>query len=75
MLISFLETGVKIDGDVMDRAKECINKDSTADKYILAITSYALALMNLEEDVIQRINRLLQLANTQDGLMWWKQSG
>ncbi|GJQ65981.1 hypothetical protein Trydic_g4074 [Trypoxylus dichotomus] len=74
VLISLLETDTKVDENVLAKAKECILSDSTSDKYTLAISSYALGLLNLDQAVKERLDKLLQLAETKDGQLWWKQS-
>lgn len=75
VLISLLETNLQIDETVLANAKACIISDVTNDKYTLAISSYALGLLNLPQEVQQRLNKLMGLAETENGLLWWKQSG
>ncbi|KAI4467982.1 macroglobulin / complement [Holotrichia oblita] len=74
VLISILETNTQIDNNVLTNAKKCIINDVTIDKYTLAISSYALGLLNLTQEVKQRLDKLMELAETSNGLLWWKQS-
>ncbi|GJQ65984.1 hypothetical protein Trydic_g4077 [Trypoxylus dichotomus] len=74
VLISLLETDVQFDEDARTRAKECILTNSAIDKYTLAISSYALGLLNMKQEAKQRSDKLLELAETKDGQLWWKQS-
>ncbi|GJQ65982.1 hypothetical protein Trydic_g4075 [Trypoxylus dichotomus] len=74
VLISLLETDVQFDKNARTRAKECILSNSTIDKYTLAISSYALGLLNMKRKAKQRLDKLLKLADTKDGQLWWKQS-
>ncbi|KRT86645.1 hypothetical protein AMK59_264 [Oryctes borbonicus] len=74
VLISLLETNTKVNENVLAKAKECILNDSTVDKYTLAISSYALGLLNTNQKAKQLLDKLLELADSKDGQLWWKQS-
>lgn len=74
ILISFLETNTKIDEKILIKAKECIQADKTNDKYTLAISSYALGLLNLTEEAQKRLDKLNEVADSKNGMIWWTQT-
>lgn len=74
-MISLLETHIEVNDEAMEKAKQCLLHDVTSDKYTLAISSYALSLMNEKREAETRLQKLSQVAIKENHLTWWKQSG
>ncbi|KAK9737508.1 Macroglobulin domain MG3 [Popillia japonica] len=74
VLISLFETHIKINDQAMSKARQCLLHDITSDKYTLAISSYALSLMNEKIEAETRLKKLTQVAIGENNLIWWKQS-
>lgn len=74
-MLSLLESDVKIPEKIITNAKYCIRANHQPDKYTLAISTYALYLLNWYGEADRHLQRLLDLATTEGDLMWWSNAG
>ncbi|KAK4885470.1 hypothetical protein RN001_001741 [Aquatica leii] len=75
VIISLIESGIDVSEKVRTNAKYCIRGHFSADKYTLAISTYALSLVGWESEAKRCLAKLLQVATEQDHLMWWSSTG
>lgn len=75
VLISLLESGIQLTETVRTNAKYCIRGHFSPDKYTLALSTYALSLVQWESEASRSLHRLLQVATQEDNLMWWSTPG
>nr|XP_022911888.1 alpha-2-macroglobulin-like protein 1 isoform X2 [Onthophagus taurus] len=70
--VSLKETNIEVPDEVYSKIKECISKADKSDNYTMAISSYALSLMNLPELANANIKTLLDAADVEDGKIFWQ---
>lgn len=74
-MISLLESNIELGDQVRSNAKYCIMGNHQPDKYTLAISTYALYLLDLHNEAGRSLDKLLQLATKNGNLLWWSTPG
>lgn len=75
VLISLLETNANINETIRVNAKYCIRGFHQPDKYTLAISTYALYLVEWYSQADRSLRKLLEVATKEGNLLWWSQPG
>lgn len=70
-MLSLLESNVNIPERIKTNAKYCIRANHQPDKYTLAISTYALFLLDWPSEANRYLDKLLKLATHENDLMWW----
>ncbi|KAI4467993.1 macroglobulin / complement [Holotrichia oblita] len=73
VLISLLESRADINETIRTNAKYCIRGLHQPDKYTLAISTYALYLVEWYSLANRNLQKLLELATRDGDLLWWSQ--
>ncbi|GJQ65969.1 hypothetical protein Trydic_g4064 [Trypoxylus dichotomus] len=73
VLISLLESNTDLNETIRTNAKYCIRGLHQPDKYTLAISAYALYLVEWYSNADRSLEKLLQLATKEGDLLWWGQ--
>ncbi|KAK9737499.1 Macroglobulin domain MG3 [Popillia japonica] len=73
VLISLLESHADINETIRTNAKYCIRGLHQPDKYTLAISTYALYLVEWYSLANRNLEKLLELATKDGDLLWWSQ--
>lgn len=60
---------------VRKNAKYCLRGYNSIDKYTLAISTYALTLLDYKDEINRSIERLLEMASKYNTLAWWETPG
>ncbi|KAL3287814.1 hypothetical protein HHI36_002274 [Cryptolaemus montrouzieri] len=71
VIVSLLESEIKIPKAVLDNAKYCVRGYSNPDKYTLAISCYALFKVKWYDEANKVLKRLLNIASRQNNMLWW----
>ncbi|XP_017785332.1 PREDICTED: alpha-1-macroglobulin-like isoform X1 [Nicrophorus vespilloides] len=71
VVISLLESGIEIPQSVKTNALYCIRGQYYADKYTVALCSYALYLLKWKSEADRYVKKLVELATSDDKMMWW----
>lgn len=75
VIISLLESNIGLSNSLKTNAKYCIKGNHQPDKYTLAISTYALYLLNSHEEATKSLERLLHVATKNGNSMWWSTPG
>ncbi|XP_044739302.1 pregnancy zone protein-like isoform X4 [Chrysoperla carnea] len=76
VVISLLETGLEIKPAVLEQATYCLafasNNESEGDTYTMALTAYALSLLDKRKDAKEVLQKLVKNVKYEDGdLAYW----
>ncbi|XP_069835812.1 alpha-2-macroglobulin-like protein 1 isoform X1 [Dendropsophus ebraccatus] len=75
IIISLLESGTEPNDPIVERALNCIEKETldNASPYKLALKAYAFTLAKMDENRAAAMEKLNQQANKTGGLLYWTQ--
>lgn len=74
-MLSLLESKLDVPEKIITNAKYCIRANQQPDKYTLAISIYALYLLDWQIEADRNLQKLLDLATREGELLWWSDSG
>lgn len=74
VMLSLLESNINIPEKVTTNVKYCIRANHQPDKYTLAISTYALYLLDWQSEADRNLQKLLDLATKEGELLWWSDS-
>lgn len=75
VMISLLEAKVDLNDTIRTNAKYCIRGAQQPNKYTLAISTYALYLVEWYSQGDRSLQKLLEIATREGDLLWWGQPG
>lgn len=71
VMISMLESNIPISEVIKTNAKYCINGAQHPDKYTLALTTYAMYLLDMQKEADLQLDKLLEVATIGKNQIWW----